>query len=363
MLKYFVLFILLIHSLIHLMGFSKAFGYAELKELTQPISKGMGVWWLIACIVLIISTLLWFWRIDYWWMIAFIGLLISQIVIFTAWQDAKFGTFANILLLVLVIFAYADWQFNRQINVELKSIKSGITPEYKSLINKELTKNLPPIVQKWLIKSKVIGKEKIHTVQLKQVGKMLTKPNGDWINFEAEQFFNVDKPAFIWKTNIQANPFFFIAGRDKFEKGQGNMFIKAFSVFPMVNATGKEVDQGTMLRYLAEMCWFPSAALNEYIHWESLDVSSAQATMKYGRMQVSGTFFFTPDGDVKAFEAMRYGDFNGKFSKEKWHIENTAHKDFEGIRVPSQSIVTWKLKEGDYTWLKLEIKELTYNVK
>ena len=31
--------ITLIHGLIHLMGFTKAFNYAEINQLTQPISK------------------------------------------------------------------------------------------------------------------------------------------------------------------------------------------------------------------------------------------------------------------------------------------------------------------------------------
>ena len=40
--------LLIVHGLIHGMGFAKAFGYASLPQLTQPISRGMGVVWLIA---------------------------------------------------------------------------------------------------------------------------------------------------------------------------------------------------------------------------------------------------------------------------------------------------------------------------
>src|SRR5229473_2026019 len=41
-----------VHGLIHLMGFAKAFGYADLPQLTQPISRAWGVVWLVAaCLV------------------------------------------------------------------------------------------------------------------------------------------------------------------------------------------------------------------------------------------------------------------------------------------------------------------------
>ena len=40
--------LLTLHGLIHLMGFAKAFGYAELPQLMQPISREWGVVWLLA---------------------------------------------------------------------------------------------------------------------------------------------------------------------------------------------------------------------------------------------------------------------------------------------------------------------------
>jgi hypothetical protein len=46
---------------------------------------------------------------------------------------------------------------------------------------------------------------------------------------------------------------------------------------------------------------------------------------------------------------------------EKWHIESKEFRLFEGIRIPGKSEVTWKLKSGDFTWLKLELLNVEYN--
>ena len=57
-------FVITIHGLIHLMGPAKAFGYAELPQLTQPISRGMGLVWLLAallCLAAVAAFFAWPW--------------------------------------------------------------------------------------------------------------------------------------------------------------------------------------------------------------------------------------------------------------------------------------------------------------
>ena len=48
MMRWAVIGLLTVHGLIHLMGFAKAFGYADLPQLSQPISREWGVLWLLA---------------------------------------------------------------------------------------------------------------------------------------------------------------------------------------------------------------------------------------------------------------------------------------------------------------------------
>ena len=99
------------------------------------------------------------------------------------------------------------------------------------------------------------------------------------MSVQAEQYFTTENPGFIWKARIKVAPFIHIAGRDKYENEKGNMLIKLLSLFTVANSEGKEIDQGTMLRYLAEMAWFPTAVINDYITWEELDDHNAKATI------------------------------------------------------------------------------------
>ncbi len=101
--------LLLIHGLIHLMGFAKAFGYAELPQLTQPISRTLGAAWLAAALLFLASVVALFAWPRGWWLIGAAALVLSQVVIVASWRDAKFGTLANALVLVGVAVGFAAW--------------------------------------------------------------------------------------------------------------------------------------------------------------------------------------------------------------------------------------------------------------
>lgn len=352
--------ILLVHGLIHLMGFAKAFKLADVPQLSGNFSKPAGMLWLLTGLLFVVSVLLFFVKKDWWWMPAVPAIVLSQILIFTHWHDARFGTNANILALAGVVLAYGAWSYHAMVENELKAFMPDTLPP-KAWVTKDRLATVPPVVQKWMERSNVIGKEVVYVAHLKQTGEMMTKPDGKWIPFEAEQYNTLDKPGFIWTTEMQTFPGIYITGRDKYQNGRGNMLIKLMSIFPIADAKGPETDQGTMLRNLAEICWFPSAALNDYIQWEQIDSLTARATMTWGGITAPGIFRFGADGDLLSFEAQRYYDRKDGPTLEDWLVKNTGWKDMNGIRIPFRSEITWKLKTGDFTWLKLEIRDLEFN--
>ncbi len=354
--------VIIIHGFIHLMGFVKAFQLAEINQLTQTIHKPIGLLWLISAVLFITAAAVFLLKKDWWWMIAAPALVLSQVLIIMYWHDAKYGTIINVIILVGIVIGYGTWSFNTISKNELKIFVAPATSK-KKVVTKEMLNGLPPIVQKWLERSNVIGKEVIYSVYLKQIGEMRTTFDGKWMPVKAEQWFKTEKPGFIWIADVKAAPGIHLTGKDKYENGKGHMLIKLLSLITVADTKGKEIDQGTMVRYLAEIVWFPSAALNDYIQWKQIDSTTVKATMTYSGITASGLFKFDANGDVVSFEAKRYYDRKGGTTLEDWfiQIEPNNYKEFEGIRIPIRSIVTWKLKEGNFTWYKLEITNIHYN--
>lgn len=270
----------------------------------------------------------------------------------------------GILLFLLVAFIavsfLGNYLFNQKAEKEINALFAKRV-DNKAIVKQKDLDRLPAPVQKWLENSQVVGQERVSTVRLKQSGMMRTEPEKSWMPFKAEQYFVTEEPGFIWNAKINAAPMFHISGRDKYDDGHGNMLIKVLSLITIGDATGKEMDQGTMLRYLAEMMWYPTTALNDYIKWEEIDESSARANMSYRGVTASATFKFDENGDVSSFSSKRYGEFGGQYSLETWSGSVGEIKLMDGIRIPTKGEVTWELEAGDFTWLEWEITEIEYN--
>lgn len=363
MLRVLFILLLLLHGVIHLMGFVKAFGYAEMNELTLPIGKNWGLVWLLGAALFILGALFFILKKETWFAWALMGILVSQLLVFVFWADARFGTLANVMVLLVAVTAWGQWRFNRTASAELKNLLQTAVTDTATVTEAKIAL-LPLPVQQWLRQSGVVGKTIADKVRLTQSGTMRTTPTGKWMPFEAQQWFAAIQPAFFWQTEVTMMPGIFLVGRDKYENGKGHMLIKALSLFTVANAKGPETDQGTLLRYLGETVWFPSAAISNYIHWEEAGSNAAKATMTYGGLTASAIFRFSDDGKFLAYEAKRYYNRKNGATLEDWNIEAdpTSYKTFQpGITIPTRLSVTWKLEEGNFTWLKLEITKIQYN--
>lgn len=221
--------------------------------------------------------------------------------------------------------------------------------------------NLPEIVKKWLHSCGAMECRPYSKVMIGQKAYMKLKPTQkEWFVATAKQVSVIDVPAFEWNVKMKMNPLMWVSGRDTFVGGRGHMVIKLFSFVKIVNASGGKIDEGTMQRYLGEMVWMPALALSPYITWEKIDDLSARATMDYMGTTGSGVFHFDRDGNFMKFVAMRFrGNEEGSVRCE-WVLTVKEHARFEGVKIPSRMEATWMLEEGPWTWLRLEIKGLSF---
>ena len=105
MLRYLVIFILFIHGLLHLMGYSKAFQYSGIKHIKAHISRPIGMLWIIGCVLFIGTAVLFLLNNDYWQIVGLVSIAVSQIAIIIGWQNARYGTIVNILILGAIIIS------------------------------------------------------------------------------------------------------------------------------------------------------------------------------------------------------------------------------------------------------------------
>lgn len=268
----------------------------------------------------------------------------------------------TLILILVLTSAIARDLFNRQADRQaLEVLELSAAPD-QDIIQADDLQDLPVCVQKWINHSGMLGQPKTHTVRLTQTGRLRMEPDKPWMPVDAVQYINIDKPAFVWKARVQMAPFISLHGKDRYFNGHGSMQIKLLSLIPVVNTkSSPKMDQSTMVRFLAEMMWYPSAALNDYISWEEIDENSARATMSWEGVTASMVYHFSKDGDMLSNVASRYQEVNGEYVLRDWGGVSQSFRSFNGVRIANKSNVIWKYETGDFNWLQIEVTDIDFN--
>jgi hypothetical protein len=229
------------------------------------------------------------------------------------------------------------------------------------LITFDMLHNLPEPVQRYMAFSNVVEKPWIETVYLKQSGRFRRSQDQLWMPVTAEQIFTTDPPGFIWKARFKVAGLPLMNARDAYQDGHGHMYGKMVGLFNIFDERGVEIDQGTLLRYLGEMVWFPTAFLGENITWQAVDDHCANLTLSDGGQTVSAQMRFDAAGRPVNFNALRYGDFEGEYSLQSWSVPMILFEERSGLNIPVRGMVTWNLPSGDLPYYEWNISEVEYN--
>lgn len=245
---------------------------------------------------------------------------------------------------------------------EIEKVFTQHREQKQVIVTEEMLQKLPDSMKRYLEYTGVVGKPRVQTVRLKQVGKIRKDATQPWMNFEAKQYYSVNPPSFVWVAHMKIFGLPLIRVRDYYMEGRGNILVKALSLFTVADFGGEKMDQGAMMRYLNEMMWFPSAFLGKNISFESIDASSARVTLKDTDKSVTATMYFDDEGKLTNFIAPRYRDMgNGKFELENWSTPIRGYGEFEGLRLPMKGVGVWNLREDDLEYIDVTITDLKYN--
>ena len=245
---------------------------------------------------------------------------------------------------------------------EIDKIFAQRTEQKQVIVTEEMLQKLPDPVKRYLRYTGVVGRPIVQTVRLKQVGKLRKDAKQPWMNFDAKQYYSVNPPCFLWIAYMKFFGLPIVRVRDFYIEGRGNILVKALSLFTIANSSGKDMDQGAMMRYLNEMMWFPSAFLGNNISFEPIDANSARVTLKDMGKIVTATMHFDENGKLSNFTAQRYRDMgNNKFELENWSTPIREYGEFEGLKLPVNGAAAWNLEEGDLEYIDLTVTDLEYN--
>lgn len=359
MLKYLFAFILLIHGLIHFMGFAKAYSYGNITQLTKDISKPNGTFWLLTTILFVTATVLFLLKKESWPYIAFVAAIISQILIITVWKDAKFGTIANVIVLLVAIATLSSQYFESTFRKDVKSNLVKTSINQIDLITENDIQSLPLPVQKYLRYCNVLNKPKVKNMKVVFDGEMRDKGK-DWFKFTSVQYNFFDEPTrlFFMKGQMYGT---IVPGYHCYQNKMASMQIKLFGLFNVVNIGGAIMTKAETVTVFNDMCLMaPATLIDKRIEWTAIDSLSAKGSFTNGINKISATLYFNEQGQLINF----ISDDRSAIDMKQYRF-STPVKDYtaiNGMNIMQYGETIWHYPDGEFVYGKFTLKSIEYNV-
>jgi hypothetical protein len=355
-----VVVIAVIHALIHLLGFLKAFHIYAAREVSSPISKSWGLVWLLAFLLFLTTAILYGLKINTWWLFGFLGVIVSQILIIYFWKDAKFATIANLIILLLSVYGYSSWEFKSQYRSDVREGLRRTTTMQNELLTEEDLQSLPKLVQNYLTYVGVVGKSKVKNMRVVFKAQMRSKTQ-DWFSLEAEQynFYDQSERLFFLDARVKGLP---TQGYHAYKNGEAGMMIKLLSLFPVVDVKGEKLFKAETVTLFNDMCFLaPATLIDERIEWDPLDSTSVKATFTNRNHSISATLLFNNQGQLVNFVSDDRYDVN-EMKRYRFSTPLSEYRQINDYRLPAYGEAVWHYPEGEFVYGKYNLVDIQYNV-
>jgi len=346
--------LLALHGAIHLLGFAKGFGLAEVAALKQPVSRAGGALWLVAALLFVAAAVLLHAAPGRWWVAAAPALLLSQALILGAWSDARFGTVANAIVLVplaVTLLGMAPWSLAAEFRREVAGRPPAAAAPGDAVTEADLVP-LPPAVRRYLRRAGAVGRPHVRGFEARFRGRIKSALGAPWMDFEAEQRTVLDPPArlFLITASRSGLPF---QALHAFIGPDATMRVRVASLVQVVDARGPEMNRAETVTFLNDLCVLaPGALVDAKVRWEELDARTVRATYAQGAETVSAVLTFDEEGDLVGFVSNdRSMSSDGEtFRNAPWSTPLRGYRDYEGGRLAERGEAAWRLEEGDFTY-------------
>ena len=348
------------------MGTAKAWELAKIPELTQHIDKPLGVLWFTAGVLLVATAISLFTWPQWWWLLGTCALVVSQVVIFTSWNEARYGTIANVVVLAAVglgFLASGPRSFRAAFD---RDIAQGLQRTVaEPLLTDADVAALPAVVQQYIRLSGAIGQPRVQNFRARFHGQIRSGPDAQWMSLTGEQYNFYDELTrlFLMDASLRGVPF---QAFHRFVGPSATMRVKVASAVTVVDASGPQMDEAETVTLFNDLCVMaPGALIDRRIQWEVIDPTHVRASFTHFEHTVHAVLSFNDRGELTDFIADGRGAMSadGKsLTKMPWSTPLSHYRGFGSHRLMSHGEGIWHAPAGDYSYLRFDLDTIEYNV-
>jgi hypothetical protein len=363
--KYFLIILLLTHGAIHLIGFVKYINPESVTQITHSISKGAAVVWLATAALFFLTAIGFYLNTQWWSLTAITAVAISSILIVSVWSDARFGTIANIIILIAAIIGLGTWKFKNRYTSDVESAFTTVNETPDAILSEETISALPEPVQKYIRYTGALEKPAVESFKITMAGKIRSAEDTPWMEFTTEQYNFMDRTwrLFFMEAKMKGLP---VAGYHAFKNGTAYMDIRLLSLIKVEYHDGEQMDVAETVTFFNDMCCMaPGSLTDNRIEWLETEGNVVRAAFTNNGIRISAWLHFNEEGQLVNFVSEdRWAlEKNGKMSQVRWETPLYDYREINGYRLASRADLIYNYPEGDFCYGKFEINNIDYSVK
>lgn len=271
---------------------------------------------------------------------------------------------AALLLLVAVAVAWGKYGWARQTRALMAQLNAAELPASARRVDFSALDSLPVPVQRYFRAVLKDGAPIVTAVDVEHIGRFnLSESGARWQAFTSTQRVVSRRPGFVWDGRITILPGLTVHVHDAYVAGVGILHPSMLGLITLFEMRGTpEVAEGELMRFLAEMAWYPTALLpGQGVRWEPVDDHSARATLTDGATTVTLLFRFDQAGRVRSVQAAARGRTVGsQVIPTPWEGHWSNYQWRDGMLVPTEGEVAWLLPQGRQPYWRGRITRIAY---
>ena len=276
--------------------------------------------------------------------------------------------FLAVLLLVVAAAAVVSYGASRwragtsELHARMRSVRAR--PGAPATYDPAEIADLPAPVQRYFRAVLEPGAPLVEAARIEHDGTFNMSEDGErWRPFTSRQHVVARRPGFVWDARIRMAPGVTVFVHDAYVVGRGILVARLYGLITVMRQPQTaELDQGELMRFLAEAAWYPTALLpSQGVRWEALGDERATAELSDGTTTVRLVFEFDAQGLIAAVRSeARTRTVAGRTETAPWEGRFRDYDRRGGMLVPLGGEVAWLLPEGPLPYWRGRIRSIEY---
>lgn len=222
--------------------------------------------------------------------------------------------------------------------------------------------HLPGPVQRYLRRAGAVGTPPVAMVHVTFDATLYQAPGSPAMSGPAHQIDVLDPPRrlFFMTTRMKGLP---VAVLHDYQPGAATMRARAARLVDVAHVSGPALARTETVTFLNDLCAFaPSALARPEFAWRPIDDTRVAVTYTAWPHTVSAILVFDAEGDLIDFVSDDRGELqpDGSLRVQRWSTPLSAHRAFDGRRLPTHGEAVWHRPAGLFTYGSFDVRSVAF---